>query len=203
MVIGHHGPLGVSSPGTALPAIQYDCAPHQILRTEGQLVPTAHGTIGGPRWTLEVDSAREGLPSVQAGRFLLGGRAYGFCDTGFDFELVNAGSHGIVYGLGPRPYHPPIVIEATTAHGTAAHPVHSNNYLAKTRRVPGATLFVRALPASACAYHDLAAAAERPRAAVVFLTEFTRSCLPGQLLQTPRGLGAGNAAKRATDQPLN
>ena len=101
---------------------------------------------------MEVDDARHGLGHVQAGRFLVGGRAYGFCQTGLDLELVNAGPHGVAYGLASRPYRPPIVIEATTARGTAANPVSADKYRAMTRQVPGATLFVRALPPSACAY---------------------------------------------------
>lgn len=187
VLIGHPGPLSSSSPRVTQPTTQYDCAARQILRTRGQLVPIAHGTVGGHRWTLQLDSARRGLPSVQAGRFVLGGSAYAFCDAGFDMELVNAGPHGIVYGLAPRPYRPPIVIEATTAHGSAAHPVHASNYPATTRQLPDATLFVRALPASACAYREVAAAAHgRPNQSAVFFTKFTRSCAPGQLLQSPQ-----------------
>ena len=190
VLVGHHSLLGNNTAGTALPATQHDCAANRILRTEGRLVATAHGTVGGRSWTLQVDSARHGLQSVQAGRLLLGGRAYGFCDTGLDIELINAGPHGIVYGLAPRPYHPPIVIEAATDHGirTGAYPrVHY--YPAATRQVPDATLFVRALPTSACAYvRELGATARgRPNQSVVFGTNFTRSCPPGRLLHSPAG----------------
>lgn len=202
VLIGHRGTSGSSSPGSALPATQYDCAAHEILRTKGQLVPTAHGTVGGQRWTLEVDGARHGLRSLQAGRFVLGGHPHGFCETGLDLELVNAGPHGVVYGLAARPYRPPIVVEATTAHGTAANPVSADKYPATTRKVPDATLFVRALPASACAYRTVAVAAPE-RATIVGASQttlamtgkFTRSCAPGQLLQTPQQ-GAGPATPR-------
>jgi mono/diheme cytochrome c family protein len=193
VLIGHHGSPEDSTPEAAVPALQYDCAHHEILRTKGPLVASAHGTVSGQRWTLEVDSARHGLRSVQAGRLLLGGHAYGFCETGLDVELVNAGPHGIVYGLATRPYQPPIVIEATTAHGTAAHPVRADNYPATTRHVPEATLFLRTLPTSACAYRGLAVTAPRHATIVGASTStlgmtgpFTHSCRPGQLLQTPQ-----------------
>src|SRR5579884_1097693 len=72
------GQAGASSPRAAT---RYDCARHQILRPKGPLVVAAHGTIERRRWTLEVDSARHGFRRVLAGRLMLGGRAYGFCDT--------------------------------------------------------------------------------------------------------------------------
>jgi mono/diheme cytochrome c family protein len=193
VLIGNHGSPAVSTPGATLPAVQYDCAPHQILRARGRLVPAAHGTVGGKRWTLEVDSARHGLGSMQAGRFLLGGRQYGFCDTPLDVELVNAGPRGIVYGIAGKPYSPPIVVEANTGHGTTAHPVRASLYPPVTRQVAGAILFVRALPDSACAYRGVAVSARRGTT-VVGATEgtlamtgpFARACAVGQLLQTPK-----------------
>jgi hypothetical protein len=196
VVIGHRG-SDTSAVGGPRPAIQYNCPRHEILRAKGPLVPTAHGTVAGRRWTLELDSARHGLRSVQAGRLTLGRRAYGFCQTrpsvhGFpsgalDVELVNAGPHGIVYGLASRLYRPPIVIEATTAHGTRRHPVAAYKYPAMIRQVPRATIFLRALPKPACAYDQLSLSAQERSTSSgtglgvdVFYT-FTRSCAPGQL----------------------
>jgi hypothetical protein len=154
-------------------------------------VSMAHGTVGGQPWTLEVDNARQGLRSVQAGRFLLRGRPYGFCVTRLDLELVNAGPRGVVYGLASRPYHRPLVIEAITARGTAASPVPAHKYSATVRRVPGATLFMRALPESACAYRGLAVSAPESdtiagtsRSALNMTGTFKSPCAPGQLLQT-------------------
>jgi hypothetical protein len=207
VLIGHRGSSGVGSPASTLPAIQYDCAAHQVLTTKGQLVPIARGTVGGRRWTLEVDGGRRGLGSAQAGRFLVGGRAYGFCQTGLDIELINAGPHGIVYGLVAPPYQPPVVIEATTAHGTAANPVPADKYPATTRKVPGATLFVRALPASACVYRGLAVAVQgavggggASGMTVSMTGPFTHSCAPGQLLKTPQQ-GSGPATPLPAPPP--
>jgi len=197
VLIGHHGATLGTTPGSVLPAVQYDCAPHQILRPKGRLVASAHGTVGGQPWTLKTDSGRRGLGSVQAGRFLLGGHAYGFCRGALDVELVNAGPHGIVYGLATRVYETPMVIEATTAHGTAAHPVTALKYPTTARQVPGATLFVGALPASACAYHNLALTApKRPastftESTVSFFGPFSHACAPGQLRQAPPQQGSG------------
>lgn len=199
VLVGHHGSPGDGAPGAPLPVVQYDCAPHQILSTKGSLVTIAHGSVGGQRWTLEADSGRHGARSVQAGRFLLGGHAYGFCDTGLDVELVNAGAHGIVYGLATRIYQPPIVIEATTMPGSAAHPARAARYPATSRAVRGVTLFLRALPASACAYHALGVTAPQ-RATVVGANSsilgmtgvFTGACQSGQLRQTPQQ-GSGPA----------
>lgn len=130
---------------------------------------------------------------MQAGRFLLSGRAYGFCETGLDIELVDAGPRGIVYGLATALYRPPIVIEATTAQGTAAHPARADTYPATTRPVPGATLFLCALPASACKYRALAVTGPQgatlvggSQSTVSITGSFTRSCRTGKLLQTPQ-----------------
>ena len=192
VLVGHHSSAG-SSPGIALPAVQYDCAPHEILRTKGQLVPIAHGQVGGQRWTLEADNARRGLGSVQAGRFLLGGHAYGFCETGLDVELINAGPHGVVYGLAAHRYRPPIAIQATTAHGTPAHPVRAHIYPTTARRVRGGTFFVGALPESACGYPGLGVSAPE-RSTIVGASQvslgmpgtYARACAPGQLRQNPQ-----------------
>lgn len=204
VLIGHHGATLDTTPGSALPAVQYDCAPHQIVPPKGRLVASAHGTVGGQPWTLETDSGRRGLGSVQAGQFLLGGHAYGFCEGALDVELVNAGPHGIVYGLATRVYEPPMVVEATTARGTAAHPVTAYKYPTTARQVPGATLFVGVLPAAACAYHDLALAApKRPTSklaegTVSFFGPFSRACAPGQLRQTSKqGSGPSEPAVAA------
>src|ERR1700719_3877492 len=77
------GQAGANSPR---PATQYACKRRHILHAEGPLVQAAHGTIGRRRWKLEVDSARHGIRSVQAGRLILDGRAYGFCDTRLKVE---------------------------------------------------------------------------------------------------------------------
>lgn len=202
VLLGHRGAPDLTA-GSALPAVQYACAPKEVIRPKGRLVAVARGTIGGRRWTLEADSRRHGVSRVQAGQLLLGGHAYGFCKTPLDIELVNSGPHGVVYGLATGRYRPPITIEATTAHGTAKHPVPAHSYPAITRHVSSATLFLRALPASACAYRQLAVTA--PMAARVsrrndrtsegksvshtFLgmtATFARACAPGQLRQTPR-----------------
>lgn len=213
VLVGHRGSPANSGLAGALPATQYDCSPHQILRAKGRLAPIAHGTVAAERWTLDVDSARRGLRSVQAGRLVLGGRAYGFCEVKQDggpnggpveVELVNAGPQGIVYGIAASPDRPPIVIEAATARGTAVHPVPSHQYPATTYQVPGAKLFLRVLPASACAYPDLAmTAAEAPEhtgprheapgritqtaaggSVIVFTGPYSQSCAPGQLRQS-------------------
>ncbi len=129
----------------------------------------ARGMIAGRRWMFELDSGRRGVGSAQAGRLVIGGRAYGFCQTTLDIELVDAGPHGIVYGLAAPPYRPPITIEATTARGTADRPARALSYRATTRPVPGAVVFLRALPASACAYQGVPAGSRR--AIVAFLQE--------------------------------
>jgi hypothetical protein len=178
---------------------QYNCSPKQILRTSGRLIQIAHGAIGGQPWMLEVDGARHGLASVQAGRLILDGHAYGFCHTGIDVELVNAGPHGIVYGLATRRYQRPIVIQATTKHGTAKNSVSAQDYPAMSRQIPGGTLFLRALPASACDYRGgfgltapagstTSSAGTSSAQVLILVGRFTPSCAPGQLLKgAPQG----------------
>ena len=206
-LVGHRGAPNSGTPSGTLPAVQYSCAGQKILRTRGRLVPIAHGTVARRRWTLEADSGRRGFASVQAGRLLLGGHAYGFCRTGVDIELVNSGPHGIVYGIAPRRIHPPITIQASTARGTIANPVSAYNYPATSRHVPGGTLFLRTLPAPACAYRGgLAMSASEGSVTtstgtsstglLVMVGHFTRSCAPGQLL-----LSAPDSPAPASLQP--
>ena len=146
VLIGHHGATRARSRGPALPAVQYDCAPHEILRPKGRLVASAHGTVGGQPWTLETDSGRRGLGSVQAGRFLLGGHAYGFLPGRTRRRARQRRSARDRLWPRHRVYATPMVIEATTAHGTAAHPVTALKYPTTARQVPGATLFCRRPP---------------------------------------------------------
>lgn len=190
LLAGHRVATIPTRPGAALPQVQYDCAPHQILRPKGRLVATAHGTVDGRAWTLEVDAARSGVAAVQAGRFLFGGHAYGFCTGELDIELINAGAHGIVYGYASRLYRGPVTIEASTHRGTAADPVRASDYPVAIRRTRGIIVYARALPASACAYHGLAVALpQRPAVANATATQltmtglFTGACAPGQLRQ--------------------
>jgi mono/diheme cytochrome c family protein len=99
------------------------------------------------------------------------------------------------------------VIEATTAHGTAANPTPAYKYPTTTRQVAEATLFLRALPASACAYRGLAVTAPQratrggaSRTTLAMTGTFTRSCAPGQLLQTPQQ-GSGPATPQIPPPP--
>jgi hypothetical protein len=170
----------------AAPA-QYNCGSGATLPTLGPLFPAAHGDVDGHRWVLEIDQARHGANAVRAGRFLLDGRAYGICRQKVDFELIDATPHGIVYGFAVAPFIPPVVIEATTARGTASSPVPAYHYPATTRHVPGGTLFVRALPASACAYKSVAATVtKRPSATAssseLLFGQFTGPCHLGHLV---------------------
>ena len=190
LLIGHRVAPRPIEPAAPLPAVQYDCAPHQVLRTRGRLVAVAHGTIAGHSWTVQADQGRRGFAAVQAGRLLLAGRAYGFCRTGLDIELVNAGPRGVVYGLAARVYEAPIVVEAAPAH-PGSRPVPAHHYPATRQAVRGGVVFLRVLPASACAYRGLGVSApERPisatanRAIIGLTGPYTHACAPGQLRRT-------------------
>ena len=193
LLAGHRVGSSATQPGAALPEVQYGCARPQILRTRGRLATIAHGTVAGERWTLQADRSRRGLAAVQAGRLLLDGRAYGFCEGVLDIELVNAGSHGIVYGYASRSFHAPITVEAAPGRGTATHPVRAHDYPATIHSVPGGVLFLRALPSSACVYNSVAVAmpvvSTTPNAVASRLSltgPFRRACAPGQLRQASR-----------------
>lgn len=182
------------APGTS--AVQYDCAHGDVLSTRGPLVTVARGTVGGHPWAFETDQGRRGVNAVRAGVFVLGGRPYGLCANGVDLELIDATPHGIVYGFVPHLYTSSIVIEGTTDHGTARHPARAVRYPATTHRVAGGVLFVRALPASACAYSTLAIGLTNVQPIVVssstltLLGHFTGRCRPGGLVAIPKPVGS-------------
>lgn len=206
ILIGHHPAGSADSNGSGgLAQTQYDCGARGTLAPIGPFVTTAHGIVAGRRWSLQTDSSRRGADAVRAGRFLVDGHAYGICRGGLDVELIDAGQHGIVYGFATRPYAPPIVLEATTAHGTAQHPVPAYRYPAATRSVPGGTLFVRALPSPACAYRDLAVALPKAvqggnSSQVTLLGDFARPCEPGRLVATPQQ-GSGPSTPSVAPPP--
>ncbi|HLI59464.1 MAG TPA: cytochrome c [Solirubrobacteraceae bacterium] len=183
-----HSSQPTQTAGQSLPAVQYDCGAQKIVPDEGPLVPIARGTVAGMTWLLEADSARHGLLSLQAGRLLLDGHSYGFCRSRLEVELINAGPHGVTYGLLAAPNRPPLQIEGFPGHARAAHPVHARNAQVKVTRVRGAFLYVGSLPRSACAYRNLAITATRgPSQGTLGASGlFVGTCLPGQLRQARR-----------------
>jgi hypothetical protein len=153
---GHHSATSVepAAPGLALSGgncrIPARTAPHPppVIGPAGP-IRAASGRVSGLAWQLRVkpDTALPG--AVTHGRLLLGGVQYGLCSrqsVPVPFGLVNAGSHGIVYGY------------ITTGGGSYRVTVSAGN-TPLASRVVDTFFFIAALPRSACSYRELSVTA--------------------------------------------
>lgn len=149
---GHHSATGVEPAAAGLALNGGNCripartAPHAppAIGPAG-LIRAASGRVSGLAWQLRLkpDTALPG--AVAHGRLLLGGVQYGLCSrqsVPVPFGLVNAGSHGIVYGY------------ITTGGGSYRVTVSAGN-TPLASRVVDTSFFIAALPRSACSYREL------------------------------------------------
>jgi hypothetical protein len=71
-------------------------------------VKVASGMVGGQSWSLWAQRGASGVAGVENGGLVLGGRWYGRCPgppNPAEFELIDAGAQGIVYGYVANPGH--------------------------------------------------------------------------------------------------
>jgi hypothetical protein len=149
---GHHSATGVGPAAAGLALSGGNCripartAPHgpPVIGPAG-LIRASSGRVSGLAWQLRVkpDTALPG--AVEHGRLLLGGVQYGLCSrqsVPVPFGLVNAGSHGIVYGYVGR------------GGGSYRITVSAGN-TPLTSSVADLYFFIRELPRPACAYRAL------------------------------------------------
>lgn len=150
-LLDHHGlgPAGREVP-RSFGVIAPRC-PDLVVGDSGRapirLRVAARGRVEGESWRFEIDAARSGVARLTEGRLVLGGQAYGLCQTFAQLELVRGAPNGIVFGvvqggdardlqLGSRP-------------GPArARPVAGHD-------VAGGVVFVSELPVSACRVRTL------------------------------------------------
>jgi hypothetical protein len=157
---GRGAAASVASPGAVsaelggsgnVPNVQDDCSTQATAADSGQAVGSltsaevqvASGQVGGQPWSLWSEKGVTGVDGIENGGLVLGGRWYGLCPgppNPAEFELVDAGSHGVVYGYVANPGN--YAVKLTP--GTLSAPV--------VRQVQGGTFFIGLLPRSACAY---------------------------------------------------
>ena len=141
----------------------------------------AAGSIGGRAWSLWAAGGTAGVGSVENGGLVIGGRWYGLCPGApnpAEFELLDVGARGIVYGYVANPGRYAITMRPA---GALSAP--------QVRRVRGGTFFLGQLARSACAYPALTLYATVP--GVTGMHQFSfGTCTPGQLVATTGGHGS-------------
>lgn len=119
------------------------------VSTSDGLIRGDGGRVSGLAWQLRVKANAEYPGAVEHGRLNLGTRQYGLCGqqaVPLPFGLINAGSHGIVYGYvadGGGGYRVTISAGATPLTTTATH----------------TDFFIASLPQPACSYDALSVTA--------------------------------------------
>jgi DNA-binding beta-propeller fold protein YncE len=140
-------------------------------------VRVASGTAGTQAWSLW---ARKGVVDpygIEQGGLVLNGRWYPLCSGELsagpdgDFDLVDAGAHGIVYGYIQHP------TKVTIRLGN-----HSPRWTPQSVQLPGTTFFILQLPRSACAYHGLAVNAWQGKHWGGYANASYSTCLPGKIV---------------------
>jgi DNA-binding beta-propeller fold protein YncE len=142
-------------------------------------VRVASGTAGTQAWSLW---ARKGVVApygIEQGGLVLNGRWYPLCRRELsagpdgDFDLVDAGAHGIVYGYIQHP------TTVTIRLGN-----HAPRWTPQSVQLPGTTFFIFQLPRSACAYRGLAVNAWQGKHWGGYSNASFGTCLPSQIVQT-------------------
>ena len=108
----------------------------------------ASGTVDGMPWSLWAADGQSGVVAIEEGGFVLGGLWYGMCPGApnpAEFEMIDAGPSGIVYGYVANP------------GGYSISLASSGQKLpdARTQQINGGTFFVDLLSTSACSYPSL------------------------------------------------
>ena len=147
-------------------------------------VRAASGSAGGLAWSLW---AKSGIPDpygIEQGGVVLNGRWYGLCgmplSAGPDanFELIDTGGRGVVYGFIQHPY------RVTVTLSSAGQRLPLSSVL-----LHGTTFFIARLPQSACSYHAMTLRARESQGPAWsgHSTVMFGSCLAGRLVSTSQG----------------
>jgi DNA-binding beta-propeller fold protein YncE len=149
-------------------------------------VRVASGSADGAGWSLR---AKGGIPDpygIEQGGVVLNGSWYGLCgmplSAGPDanFELIDTGGRGVVYGFIQHPYRVAITLSS------AGERLPLSSVL-----LHGTTFFIARLPRSACSYHAMTLRARQSQGPAWSgsSTVTFGSCLPGRLVSTSQGNG--------------
>ncbi len=198
---------GNGSPALA-PVNNSSCSPVTVASTSGRPASSltsnarevASGTVGGKSWSLWSEKGESGADALEDAGLVLDGRAYGLC-PGFanpaEFELLDAGASGIVYGVIGYPGKARIKLSVGTV-GTfnSGKPLPSP----AVELVNGVSFFIGALPRSACAYRSLEPTRAR-RAAAPNTTSASAAAGRTRSSRSPPARGPGAARRSATPRP--
>ena len=149
-----------------------------------RIQPTA-GRAGTQAWSLWASKGVVDPYGIEQGGLVLNGRWYPLCRHGLsagpggDFDLVDAGAHGIVYGYIQHP------TKVTIRLGN-----HSPRWTPQSAQLPGTTFFIFQLPRSACAYHGLAVNAWQGKHWGGYENASFGTCQPNQIVSTTGGSGS-------------
>jgi DNA-binding beta-propeller fold protein YncE len=147
-------------------------------------VRVASGSADGAGWSLW---AKNGIPDpygIEQGGVVMNGRWYGLCgmplSAGPDanFELIDAGGRGVVYGFIQHPYR----VAVTLSSGGERLPLSSV-------LLHGTTFFIARLPRSACSYHAMTLRARESQGPAWSgsSTVTFGACVAGALVSTSQG----------------
>jgi len=144
-------------------------------------VQVASGSVGGQAWGLWAKKGSAGVTSIENGGLVFGGRWYGLCPgppNPAEFELLNAGAHGIAYGFVANPGDYAVTMKPGDALSAP-----------QIRRVADGTFFIGQLAKSACAYPSLVLYATTRSVTDMHQLSFS-GCGPNQLVTISGGHGS-------------
>jgi YVTN family beta-propeller protein len=181
-------PAGLGGGGN-LANMQDDCSTQATSADSGQPaapltgseVKVAAGLVGGQPWSLWAERGVAGVAGIENGGLVLSSRWYGLCPgppNPAEFELIDTGRQGIVYGYVANPGHYSIQL---TSGGTLPAPA--------MQQVQGGTFFIGVLPASACAYKSVVLNATAASVSDMHQLDFS-TCRAGQLVAIDGGQGS-------------
>jgi DNA-binding beta-propeller fold protein YncE len=147
----------------------------------------ARGSAGGRAWSLWAKKGIADPYGIEQGGVVLNGRWYGLCgmplSAGPDanFELIDAGGRGVVYGFIQHPYRVAITLSS------AGRPLPLSSVL-----LHGTTFFIARLPRSACSYHGMRLHAQAAQGPVWSGTSNVTfgACVAGTLVSSNQGNGS-------------
>jgi hypothetical protein len=140
-------------------------------------VQVASGRAGGQAWSVWAKKGVIDPYGIEQGGLVLNGRWYPLCHDSLsaganaDFDLIDAGAHGIVYGFIQHPS------KVTIRLGN-----HSPRWTPQSVLLPGVTFFIFQLPRSACAYHGLAVNAWQGKHWGGYSNASYGACVPNQIV---------------------
>ena len=148
--------------------------------TSGE-VRVAAGRLDGRPWSLWAEKGIDGVGGIENGGLDLAGRWYGMC-PGFpnpaEFELIDAGQTGVVYGYAANPGDYVVGLSGSVALPAPA-----------TWRIGGGTFFIGTLARPACDYKAITLDAQTKAVTDTHSLGFG-SCRPNQLVAITRSAGA-------------